>query len=1461
MTFNPDKTSHTVQENANLTVTCAADCKPACDFRWTKQGAAVAQGAVLSLPAVQRDQAGDYRCLADNVVHAPSSRVVTLTVLYGPSDVTLFPDVTELFPARGSNVSVKCSATCNPSCTYTWYKGARVVPSTSGVLMLSSLSTQDSGQYECKAANSIDPSSSRFVNILVKAGPGTSIRFNPPEDSVIVVEGRQLVVDCIAECSPACTYVWKKGTRQVAQGPTLRFSAITREDAGGYSCFASNDADNQASKPLQVDVQSGPGSNLTFRPEGNRQVVREGGDLLVTCSADCSPPCSYRWKFGTEELTTAGGHLDLPVISRNQSGLYTCIAQNGNGNQGTRQLSVDVQYGPGSTISLFPSNTTQTLNEGASMSIKCSADCSPKCVYVWSRGSAVKQNVSSTDGVLTLVTVGPEDAGNYRSGPGNTVKIEPSLAVYEISEGTDLQMKCSATCSPRCTYTWYFDFERVKARDGILLKPNVSRADSGPYICYAANDVGIQGSNQIKVDVVYGPGDSIQLDPENALQIEAGNPFSLRCSADCRPPCSYVWSLGGQIKPSEGGKLNIGKASEADAGNYTCRASNKLGATSSKPLTVEVNYGPGSSIALHPAPDPALVISEGNDLTVTCSARCRPACSYSWYEGTKRVTSGDGVLFIPGFNRTHPRYYTCVADNGGSKATAVLQVEVNYGPGDKANLFPNSSTITAPVGESLSVQCSADCSPPCHYTWTRGGVHIQTDSLGVLLLRNLQPEARGAYVCSASNTIGKAATASVDIQLLCGWQKEKPSMLPVMATACRPVTSPGSDGPSGSVELFPPERSRELTQGETLSVKCSATCSPPCSVQWTKEDKVLSGKEGVLLLSNIQSDDSGVYTCTAGNGVGTDNAVNLTVHVNFGPENSVMFQPSDLFPSIVEGQTFQVRCSAHCLPACSYTWHYGGDGSSKVVSRDGLLTLPAVTRQDAGTYTCHADNGVGRRVTQDLQLAVRFPPNLPTFDPASTSYTIRERIDSVSDIRCYVDCNPRCNITWLKDGQSLNISGNVLALTTPDRQADGVYTCRATNDLGEREKNVTINVNYAPSITYFTINERRASSVALENDPVTLNCRVSSMPPSTIQIYNGSTLISAMTSTLQAKYSWQNAKCLDSGMYTCRADNGVGPLVSVMAELRVHCVPRLDPRVFKLPFVAANLGDTAVIHIPVIGEPTPSFQWYRVHGGVPGEPLAAKDQRGQSDKFFVSTPSSSTLTIQNVQVADYGDYLVTMGNTIGTSNYTFSVVPKSAPYRASHLTARPIDAHAVEVTWSPGFNGGARQQFSLEYLKDGTNGWRALALDPTIDDMTTSLSVNVSDLNPATAYTFRIRSRNTYGYSDYSNTARVVTDAAPDGLVAPGNVNTLPVLLGVGLAVGFLVGAGITAIVVVSRCRPRARKDESPIDDARSDTTYDTLYLRDALWAQHHIKLRSNTGSTRSRFDDIYDYKQPENKI
>lgn len=101
------------------------------------------------------------------------------------------------------------------------------------------------------------------------------------------------------------------------------------------------------------------------------------------------------------------------------------------------------------------------------------------------------------------------------------------------------------------------------------------------------------------------------------------------------------------------------------------------------------------------------------------------------------------------------------------------------------------------------------------------------------------------------------------------------------------------------------------------------------------------------------------------------------------------------------------------------------------------------------------------------------------------------------------------------------------------------------------------------------------------------------------------------------------------------------------------------------------------------------------------------------------------------------------------------------PYQARDLSAHAIDAHTVEITWSPGFNGGAKQQFLLDYLKQGTNGWRTLALDSKLNDATTSIRVNVSDLNPSTPYIFRVRSRNMYGYSNYSNDVQVVTDGRP----------------------------------------------------------------------------------------------------
>ena len=85
-----------------------------------------------------------------------------------------------------------------------------------------------------------------------------------------------------------------------------------------------------------------------------------------------------------------------------------------------------------------------------------------------------------------------------------------------------------------------------------------------------------------------GPVDGIALDPPSSVSVVAGNPFTLRCSANCHPPCDYEWFQGPQAKMSEGGKLDVRKATEAEGGSYTCRAVNGVGSAVSEPVMVEV---------------------------------------------------------------------------------------------------------------------------------------------------------------------------------------------------------------------------------------------------------------------------------------------------------------------------------------------------------------------------------------------------------------------------------------------------------------------------------------------------------------------------------------------------------------------------------------------------------------------------------------------------------------------------------------------------------------------------------------------------------------------------------------------------------------------------------------------------------------------------------------------------------
>ena len=68
-----------------------------------------------------------------------------------------------------------------------------------------------------------------------------------------------------------------------------------------------------------------------------------------------------------------------------------------------------------------------------------------------------------------------------------------------------------------------------------------------------------------------------------------------------------------------------------------------------------------------------------------------------------------------------------------------------------------------------------------------------------------------------------------------------------------------------------------------------------------------------------------------------------------------------------------------------------------------------------------------------------------------------------------------------------------------------------------------------------------------------LRCDVDSNPRSTIKLLNNSQTLRQVTNSNQAEYTWNEAGCLDTGNYTCEADNRIKSAVSKSVQLVVRC--------------------------------------------------------------------------------------------------------------------------------------------------------------------------------------------------------------------------------------------------------------------------------------------------------------------
>ncbi len=158
---------------SSSTFTVGAMGTPPLAFQWYSPTGAIsgAVSSTLTLPNVQKNQAGNYYVVVTNSLNTATSAVASLTVFRAPV-VTQQPNPTSLSLFAGGSTTLSVQGAGAQPLSYSWTQNGTPVPgATSSNLTLNSLQLANSGNYAAILSNSIGTATSSIVSLTVVAVP------------------------------------------------------------------------------------------------------------------------------------------------------------------------------------------------------------------------------------------------------------------------------------------------------------------------------------------------------------------------------------------------------------------------------------------------------------------------------------------------------------------------------------------------------------------------------------------------------------------------------------------------------------------------------------------------------------------------------------------------------------------------------------------------------------------------------------------------------------------------------------------------------------------------------------------------------------------------------------------------------------------------------------------------------------------------------------------------------------------------------------------------------------------------------------------------------------------------------------------------------------------------------------------------------------------------------------------
>ncbi|KFO11539.1 Roundabout 1, partial [Balearica regulorum gibbericeps] len=370
--------------------------------------------------------------------------------------------------------------------------------------------------------------------------------------------------------------------------------------------------------------------------------------------------------------------------------------------------------------------------------------------------------------------------------------------------------------------------------------------------------------------------------------------------------------------------------------------------------------------------------------------------------------------------------------------------------------------------------------------------------------------------------------------------------------------------------------------GEPAVMECQPPRGhPEPTISWKKDGTPLDDKDeritirgGKLMITYTRKNDAGKYVCVGTNMVGERESEVAELTVLERP--SFVKRPSNLAVTVDDSAEF--KCEARGDPVPTVRWRKDDGELPKAryeIRDDHTLKIRKVTAGDMGSYTCVAENMVGK-AEASATLTVQEPPQFvvkPRDQVAALGRTVT--------FQCEATGNPQPAIFWRREGSqnllfsyqppqsssrfSVSQTGD-LTITNVQRSDVGYYICQTLNVAGSIITKAYLEVTDViadrppPVIRQGPVNQ----TVAVDGTLV-LNCVATGTLMPTILWKKDGILISTQdsrikqleTGALQIRY----AKLGDTGRYTCIASTPSGEATwSAYIEVQEFGVPVQPPR-------------------------------------------------------------------------------------------------------------------------------------------------------------------------------------------------------------------------------------------------------------------------------------------------------------